>query len=130
MYDYPGLSLPLRHNKQDEYGFYPIGAHGSNYGSDSELIYVRELAMMDIMEKLTDKSDWHKKVFDDEIVAKWRKKALAIPDEELYKLATSGKSQVWDQSNGGQLLVRDDNVDVKPDGILSERSFDCVSMSP
>ncbi|CAO2652066.1 Nn.00g003490.m01.CDS01 [Neocucurbitaria sp. VM-36] len=127
MLDYPGLGLPLRHNKQDDYGFYPIGAHGSCYGSDSDMIPVRELAMMDIMEKLTDKENWHKKVFDNEIVVRWRKEALALPDEEFWKLATDGKRQYWDHDNDGQLRIDpDDHEWIKtPEGIMSETTFDC-----
>ena len=137
MYDYPGLGLPLRYNEQGDYGFYPIGAHGSNYGSDSDLIFVRELAMMDVMEKLTDKPDWHKKVFDDEIVDKWRREALAVPDQEFYQLATSGKKPWEEQEQEPEeeedsdeyyhIQRRGDGIDSKPEGILSQRAFDYVS---
>lgn len=33
---------------------------------------------------MTDKPDWHEKVFDDAIVAKWRKEAMEQPEDELY----------------------------------------------
>lgn len=33
---------------------------------------------------MTDKPDWHEKVFDDTIVAKWRKEAMEQPEDELY----------------------------------------------
>ena len=33
--------------------------------------------MMAIMDKITDKPDWDRKVFDDTIVHKWRQEALA-----------------------------------------------------
>ena len=33
--------------------------------------------MMAIMDKITDKSEWDKKVFDDTIMQKWRQEALA-----------------------------------------------------
>ncbi|KAH7355962.1 hypothetical protein BKA66DRAFT_574864 [Pyrenochaeta sp. MPI-SDFR-AT-0127] len=124
-HEYPGLGLPVRHNEQRRYGFYPIGAHGSCYGSDSDLIPVRELAIMDIMEKLTDKEDWHKKVFDEKIVSKWQQEALAIPDEQFWQLATSGKSQFWDDQNGGQVQIRDDSSRwiKKLNGIMNERTF-------
>lgn len=108
IYDYPGLGLPLRHLVQDKYGFYPIGAHGSIYEADSEPIFVREVAMMDVMEKLTDRTEWSRKVFDEEIVAKWKKEALALKDEDFYKLATSGKSQYW--GDDGVELRDDDGV--------------------
>lgn len=39
---------------------------------------VRELNMMAIMDKITDKPDWDRKVLiDDTIVQKWRQEALA-----------------------------------------------------
>lgn len=108
-HDYPGLGLPLRLNELQEVSSYPIGAHKSNYGSECDLISVRELAMMDIMDKLSDKLEWHKKVFDDVIVKKWKKEELAISDEQFIKLAD------------------DHPLDVVPEGVLNERSFDYVS---
>lgn len=122
MPEYPGLGLPLRNDDWDTLDLYPHGAHSSDGASDSDLLYVRELAMMDVMEKLTDKPDWHKKVFDDTIVARWRNEALAVPDKELFKLATAGNS-----------LYNDDDydrwfIDKIPEGILNGCSFDCVSM--
>ena len=125
MHEYPGFGLPLRYNGGD----YPIGAHGSCTGSQSDLIPVRELAMMDIMEKLTEKEDWNKKVFDEEIVAKWRKEALAIPNEDLWHLAIAGKVQFWrNAENGRRLEISDDDHDwiSMPEGIMSEGAFDCV----
>jgi hypothetical protein len=125
MQQYPGLGLPLRHNLQGE-GHYPIGAHGSCYGSQSDLVLIRELAMMSVMESLTDKEDWHTKVFDDKIVSKWREEALAIPDEQFFKLATSGKSQFWEES-GNVRLQDEDLYGVKVlQGIIDTNTFDCV----
>jgi hypothetical protein len=112
MYQYPGLGLPLRYNPQYDYDFYPHGAR--NHGSQSHLIFVRELAMMDVMDKLTDKPDWHKKVFDAEIIEKWEKEALAIPDDEFYKMAAAAKSR-WSD-------VRD-FFDKETEGIKNESAF-------
>lgn len=131
MPDYPGLGLPLRHNPQRDYGFYPIGAHGSCYGADSKMLPVREVAMMSIMDRLTDKEDWHKKVFDDTIVSKWRKEAMAIPDEHFWKLATGDKRQWWNKDTG-ELKIQDDfgSNHVKPlKGVMNAASFDCVSLA-
>jgi hypothetical protein len=36
--------------------------------------------MMELMNRLTDKPDWDKKVFDDDIVSKWRQEALTVND--------------------------------------------------
>ncbi|KAF2867921.1 hypothetical protein BDV95DRAFT_610358 [Massariosphaeria phaeospora] len=114
MPDYPGLGLDLRYDPWDEQ--YPIGAHGSCSGSKSGLLPVREVAMMNIMDRLTDKNEWYNKVFDNEIVSKWRKEALAIPDDDLWKLATSAKSQY------------DTETSVEPtEGIMNATTFDvCI----
>ncbi|KAF8623010.1 hypothetical protein AX15_006568, partial [Amanita polypyramis BW_CC] len=41
------------------------------------LTTLREFAMMGLMNQLTDKPDWNKKVFDDEIANKWKQEALS-----------------------------------------------------
>ncbi|KAM0360472.1 hypothetical protein ACHAP4_002551 [Fusarium culmorum] len=82
---YPGLGLDIRHYDQDTNGeIYPMGIHSSCIGSESELLLVREVAMMIIMNELTDKPDWHVKVFDETIAEKWIEEALALPTEPLY----------------------------------------------
>jgi Protein of unknown function (DUF4246) len=126
MPNYPGLGLPLRHDPH-EYGHYPIGAHGNCFKASSDLLPIRELAMMSIMDRLTDKEDWHKKVFDDDIVSKWREEALAIPDEQFRNLAQSDKYQRWD--GDGNLRVENDRLLGHPDpltGIMNANTFDCV----
>ncbi|KAH8893651.1 hypothetical protein GQ53DRAFT_684136 [Thozetella sp. PMI_491] len=40
--------------------------------------------MMTLMDRLTDKPNWHKKVFDEDIVANWRKEALECSEKELF----------------------------------------------
>lgn len=51
--------------------------------------------MMDLMDKLTDKENWHQKVFNKEIIKKWREEALALPDEVLWKQAVN---EDWGES--------------------------------
>ena len=53
--------------------------------------------MMLVMDSLTDKVDWHKKIFDVEIVGKWRKEALEQPEEGLYFQATDSQGRKWAQ---------------------------------
>ncbi|KAH6891529.1 hypothetical protein B0T10DRAFT_485424 [Thelonectria olida] len=86
MPDYPGLGLDLRFLTQDtprENIIFPMGIHANCHGSKSELLLIREVAMMIVMDRLTDKPDWHLKVFDDAITAKWTEEALAIPVGQL-----------------------------------------------
>jgi hypothetical protein len=104
---YPGLGLPLRHNnlyRRSRRGppgsnrkpwspFYPIGVNDRSEIVKTPLLPVRELAMMDIMERLTDLPDWHTRVFDDHIVAQWQAEALNIADEYFWQLATRGRWQ-------------------------------------
>jgi Domain of unknown function DUF4246, N-terminal len=84
MPDYPGLGLPLRpegdRHERGEYhvSHYLIGAYSGSCGSISSILPIRELAMMDTMNTLTDKKDWAKKVFDEEIVSKRREEVLAV----------------------------------------------------
>ncbi|KAI1433153.1 hypothetical protein GGR50DRAFT_688475 [Xylaria sp. CBS 124048] len=113
MPSYPGLGLSKQHHPQTWGEFFPTGHHEDCLGSISDLLQVRELAMMHIMDRLSDKVDWHKKVFDEKIVAKWREEALAYPDEDLWNLT---------------ITRSDPHVFPTPiTGILTEKSFDyCI----
>lgn len=130
MPEYPGLGLPLRHYPQEKHGLYPMGTHGNCYGGDSDILPVREVAMMTIMDKLMDKEYWHKKVFDDEIIAKWRKEVLEYPDESLWKQATGGKANNrWTGQNDDQADITWVGHGFKPlKGIMSVETFDYVSV--
>ncbi|KAJ4303127.1 hypothetical protein N0V90_002019 [Kalmusia sp. IMI 367209] len=41
---------------------------------------MREVAMMKLMDAITDKPDWNKKIFNEDILSKWREEARALPD--------------------------------------------------
>ena len=92
---YPGVNISLFCYPclNDTTPHYPIGAYPECYGVCSELLPVREVCMMLVMDSLTDKVDWHKKVFDVEIVGKWRKEALEQPEEGLYFQATDSQGE-------------------------------------
>ncbi|KAH7240356.1 uncharacterized protein BKA55DRAFT_577383 [Fusarium redolens] len=82
---YPGLGMNLRyHNYHHEGEMYPTGIHYNSRGAESDMLLVREAAMMIVMNQLTDKPDWHIKVFDDAIAEKWVQEALALPVDPLY----------------------------------------------
>ncbi|KAF2446778.1 hypothetical protein P171DRAFT_429725 [Karstenula rhodostoma CBS 690.94] len=56
--------------------------HGiSDY--QAERLTVREIAMLALMNSITDKSMWHVKVFDETIVSKWREEVQAMPDSMI-----------------------------------------------
>lgn len=75
------------------------------------LLPVREVAMMAVMDQLTDKPDWHRKVFDPEIVSKWKSESMAVPDAEWIDLVDSYKN----------------DADVEGWGIMSDAAYDFVS---
>ncbi|KAF2628312.1 hypothetical protein BU25DRAFT_420802 [Macroventuria anomochaeta] len=121
---YPGLGLPLREYNRDD--IFPIGAHGGCYAATTDPLPVREVAMMSVMESLTDKPDWHVKVYNEEIVAKWRAEALSIPNTHWWDLATSAKQQHW-EADGYVNLIPDDADDwiEKSEEIMSATAVDC-----
>jgi hypothetical protein len=91
---YPGINLPLRHLEQGPLvgsDFYRCGSFEGAAGSLSELLQVREVAMMLLMDRLTDKPNWHEKVFDDTIVAKWRNEALTQDETAIHQEIVAGK---------------------------------------
>ncbi|KAI5363285.1 hypothetical protein Slin15195_G106690 [Septoria linicola] len=53
---------------------------------------LRERKMMALMGELTDKPDWHKKIFDDKIVAKWGDEALALNADAAPEVALTGNA--------------------------------------
>ena len=127
MPDYPGLGLSLRRYHRPDEKHYSIGAHASCWGAQSDILSVRELAVMSIMDRLTDKEDWHEKVFDEGVVSEWEKEARAISDVELSDLATSGKYQKWDED--GRIFVDAESSNhIRPlQNIIDEGTFAAVS---
>ena len=89
MGEYPGWNLDLRWVDQDDTkereAIYPMGTHHNCNGNKSAMLLVREVAMMMIMDRLSDKPNWHVKVFDDTIAEKWRQEALAWPEDDLWE---------------------------------------------
>ena len=78
---FPGFGLPVDHEVDS-----PLPtALDRRWTSDG--VTVREQRMMDFIGKILDKPDWDTKVFDDEIVARWRSEANALlptDDGDVY----------------------------------------------
>ena len=72
----PGFGLPVNY-RPDE--FFP----NAILEWSGTILTVRELNMMAIMDKITDKPDWDKKVFDDTIIQRWRQEALATESMDV-----------------------------------------------
>ncbi|KPM39634.1 hypothetical protein AK830_g6934 [Neonectria ditissima] len=71
----PGFGLSLGHIP---HGVFPI-LNGPGAGWEAATLTIREVCMLRLMEDITDKPDWWRKVNDPEIVAKWKKEALKMP---------------------------------------------------
>ncbi|KAF7549930.1 hypothetical protein G7Z17_g6066 [Cylindrodendrum hubeiense] len=121
---YPGLGLDLRYHDQVEgrRDLYPMGIHQNCYGSDSEMLLVREVAMMTIIDRLSDKPDFHVKVFDDAIAKKWTEEALALPVKQVYDEIVKGS-----EYNGNDLGYHRRKATNRLDFILDEGCLDyCI----
>ncbi|KAL2129749.1 hypothetical protein VTI74DRAFT_7339 [Chaetomium olivicolor] len=88
-----------------------MGTHHNCYGAKSHMLLVREVAMMLVMDRLTDKPDWHVKVFDETIADKWRQEALAWPEEDLWNrisnISASIRERGWGPERPKNILDKD-----------------------
>lgn len=73
--------------------------------------------MLLVMDHLTEKPNWHIKVFDDEIVTNWKAEVLAWPDEDLW-----GRLNTCDEDDD-----EDDDDVTMPTPILDKECIDYVS---
>ncbi|KAJ9162213.1 glucose-methanol-choline oxidoreductase [Coniochaeta hoffmannii] len=126
MYEYPGWNKDLRWTDQRRGerrdATYPMGIHYNCHGAESEMLLMREVAMMLVMDRLTDKPDWHVKVFNDEIADKWRQEALAWPNDDLYNRIINVST--WPNMSEDMLSRW---VPTKPKDILNKESVDyCI----
>jgi len=123
MVQYPGVGLPLRHflqiPKEEGETFFRMGAHKTCVGAETPMLPFREVAMLLLMDRLTDKPNWHEKVFDDAIVAKWRQEALTQPEESLRAAVLMDKAAATDLE-GTPIPKRHRTV--------SQRTFDYVRL--
>ncbi|CAI6087993.1 unnamed protein product [Clonostachys chloroleuca] len=67
-FKYPGIDISLRDHPGRDESHYPVGCHPNVGGIESPILPMREVGMMLLMDKLTDKPEWFKKVFDDKRV--------------------------------------------------------------
>ncbi|KAL1965830.1 hypothetical protein VTN77DRAFT_5151 [Rasamsonia byssochlamydoides] len=78
-FDLPGFTLPLNYTPDQENPYdktmFPNALDYTDIdgGYISGLRTFREITMMQVMNVITDKPEWDRKVFDEEITSKWRK---------------------------------------------------------
>jgi hypothetical protein len=116
VFQYPGVNMPVNKSvraRTEDQPIYPIGMPQAR-GSDSKILPIREVAMMLLMEKLTDKPNWHEKVFDDAIVRKWWQEARTQSENSLFARIMEGKQ------------VSSEQIPMPQTRIISEKAFDFV----
>ncbi|KAF8630929.1 hypothetical protein AX17_005286 [Amanita inopinata Kibby_2008] len=91
----PGFNLPLSDSRRlaSNGELFPSALNATDIEGGSialPLKTLREFTMMRFMNQITDKVDWHKKIFNDDIVAKWKTEAL-----ENKEVDTSEKMVDW-----------------------------------
>ncbi|KAK7431822.1 hypothetical protein QQZ08_001763 [Neonectria magnoliae] len=75
----PGFGLPVGYRPDHAF---PILIGDLDRDWSAVTLTIREVCMLKLMNDITDKPDWSRKVNDPEIVAKWRKEALEMPWSE------------------------------------------------
>jgi hypothetical protein len=82
-----GMPVDFEEDSDDRKRF----AHGANDWDQSPRLTARELSMLALMNALSDKPDWEKKVFDEDIAEKWHQEALTMPliSESAWKWCLS-----------------------------------------
>jgi hypothetical protein len=81
---FPGFGLPIDHEGEGLV-MVPLAVGDMHWASRG--VSLREQRMLDFIGQITDKPDWEVKVFDDDIVSRWRAEAEArpaAPDGDVY----------------------------------------------
>ena len=75
---FPGLGLPIDHEGKG-LTIFPLAIGDQPWTSNG--VTLREQRMLDFISQITDKPDWEVKVFDEDIVSRWRAEADSRPEE-------------------------------------------------
>lgn len=69
----PGFGgIPISHELQPDARF----AHGMQEWRQAPAVTARELAMVEVMNNITDHAEWHVDITNDEVVSRWRQEAF------------------------------------------------------
>lgn len=128
----PGLTVPIDHELPRENRF----LHGVNEWAQCPRLTAKEISMLKLMDALTDKPNWNEKIFNSDIVARWREEALALPliselawDWCLLELQDKAK---YSERNGFVLTFDTGSRCAKSDSLIDEalRAELCKSVEP
>ncbi|KAI0407863.1 hypothetical protein F4802DRAFT_619962 [Xylaria palmicola] len=114
--------------------------HALSRRFESEGLKLREIRMMDFMNQITDKPEWERKVFDEEIVNAWRKEAMGpqaremdldgdvYMTEKMFDYCIKElRDKVEEYKRTGLISILDAEVEVvKSDSVISQTLIDSL----
>ncbi|KAF3393762.1 hypothetical protein F1880_004694 [Penicillium rolfsii] len=122
----PGFNAPLNSRPEERRGHGFVFGKGFPNALDTEGGYAnfldvkREIVMMQIMNSITEKPDWDKKVFDEEITSKWRGEIAESGEDVSTKMMDwiikelQWKSEIFQKNDRVEVfdigVVRSDNA--------------------
>ncbi|KAE8351302.1 hypothetical protein BDV28DRAFT_22290 [Aspergillus coremiiformis] len=125
----PGFNLPLNYRPDRNERFNRILFPNAldygdiDYGSVDRLDVYREILMMRVMNAITDKPDWDRKVFDEAITSKWREEIAQSGEDITPKMMDyiiqELQWMVTDFQKSGRVTAYDAGV-VKSDSTVSK----------
>ncbi|KAK1751543.1 hypothetical protein QBC47DRAFT_454790 [Echria macrotheca] len=106
-----------RCEKLEREGEYNSGFRTDYWNAHSDMILVREVAMMQVMETITDKPDWHINIFDHETAMQWEQEALDRSNNHYWRTCSNFHDRCWktDDADGTSSVGV-----VEPPGILDQ----------
>jgi len=110
----PGLGLPVDFMPGDEKHFPVLVGLDTDshevYKFQAATLLTREACMLKVMDDLTDKPEWWRKVNDGAIVSKWKTEALSM-DWDAYRPYADFTPRMFDAVSFPFLFLRDWIVD-------------------
>ncbi|KAL2849752.1 hypothetical protein BJX68DRAFT_275968 [Aspergillus pseudodeflectus] len=123
-FELPGWNLPLTHKPVRDVRFAnALDTNDIEVGWCGYTFTLRELLMMQIMESVTDKPDWEKKVYIEEITNKWREEIAQsgkdVTDSMIEYIMDELKWKAEEYKKTGIITAYDPGV-IKSDTIISK----------
>ncbi|KAL9585520.1 MAG: hypothetical protein Q9212_001473 [Teloschistes hypoglaucus] len=109
--DLPGFLSPINARSQLSQKF-PLAV--IDEGHEARLLPLREYTIMQLIEAITDKPDWQRKVLDDSIVSKWRAEA-SVPEPRNDNISDSDDSgSQWSSEWSAERSTDSAALDISP----------------
>lgn len=117
----PGVGAPIVQRSG-----LPTEGRTGNWREIALPITVRERVIIAVIAALKDKPDWERKVFDENVVAKWRSEALA-GNNTAQRRGEANKTDACEYDQAQQTEPRDTTLP-KRQMVITENLFQYVSL--